>query len=91
VFAMYLPGTLLGGLLLFVGLSNSKVIPRWAGALGAVSVVLGFFAGDAFLGSDLVWSLLLSAALLPALQLAWQESDQAADRVASHDARPPST
>jgi hypothetical protein len=67
VFAMYLPGTLIGGLLLFGGLALSSIVPRWAGGLGCLAVLLGFFAGRAFPGSELMWGLLLSAALLPAV------------------------
>lgn len=67
VFAMYLPGTLIGGVLLFLGLAISKVLPRWAAGLGVLTVLLNFFAGSIFTGSELLWGLLLSAALLPAV------------------------
>ncbi len=46
---MFLAGSLLGPILLGVGLIRARVVPRWTAVLLLLSVVVSFFAGDGML------------------------------------------
>lgn len=69
VFLLYLPGILIGGLLLFAGLWRSGVLPRWAALVGLLAVLFGFFGEKSVPGGDLLTAALTVAALLPVVLL----------------------
>ena len=66
IFVLYLPGMLLGGLLLFLGLRVCRMISSGVAALGAAAVCFGFFVEDAVPAGDLVTGAALATALLVA-------------------------
>lgn len=64
VFLAYLPGVLLGGLLLFVGLRLCGVVSTRIAGLGVLAVGFGFFAEDLVPAGDVITAAALAAALV---------------------------